>query len=1352
MYNQGKIMRRLLGRPTAEPLSNENNLSSINSPVPLSYRPTQSQDATHLTSAPVSCLDRSTDGQFAVVGGAHVLKILQIEGKTVKEGLDIRALITSQSTSKNSAFPSSSEQLSIRDVRWAAAQNGDPTIFTACANGRIFNYNISRLGTGMTAGAGLEVVQMREDSRQINKLDINPHRSTWLLSGSTDGTVRCFDTKAPVTNRNGHAIFRSFQVFKGIESIHDVKWSPKDGMVFACATENGSVLKWDIRKASAPLLKLNAHDTLRGASSISWHPDGYHLLSAGRDSKCHVWDMSASADKKQKPKWSISTPAPVSAVAWRPALWSATARGRRAAQVAVAYDDGGSSRGNGISAVHIWDFGRPTMPFKEIDRFDFPPKGLLWHDQDILWTAGAANTDGGKGLFAQCDVAFASRVIDRQSLSSLDFSPRGDVLMFLEERAHPPRPRPASATHDAAPISSYSSSPSGQVLSISRSDSEEDVVGSFLGPRRRGSRRRGGSNNRSGTALSSTPPSAPGAEDPPIPLDQSISLTGAFRPQQVMAIGSVPAASKAGIYQYLSAHYLETLKKELPFVVGGKSLKERVSSIMEHYACAAENVSQFRLAQTWRVLAYAFDLLLARRSQYHLELRTTLRRSGKSPSLKGRLASQTNLTSLASAPKALGDVRETPRISSSVDTVDSHQTLGRSLVPEDVDSESNAATPLARPVREDVSDKHKYMSGKILTPVQELDSFKLPPAFQTAAEYAGPRKRLDSVPLSVVSQDSQISSTEGYDFYDLDAVTDLPNAIDVPRKKDPLHLNSVEPLTPNSRKRMVMRHDSDESFVQMFSVSEGKTATTSSLGSSVRYIANDADPLSASTQSPRGEYPSHIRGEKIPDSLESDRNGISKFLERADSGSLREIFMISQTTDDSGGSELARTATFGSSQQSVEHSQMQLKVNPPQSPRKTSNERLALERPEEKTSGTITETDFMPWPDDPPYPHPLSAEGDGKLPTSPLKPYDLLSRALAFEAKHSALNAAAMILLLKPLVPDGLIDSHQASAILRQYHNRLMGQKLFIEAALLRNLCVGDWPEGVAAWGDNYPAVFLPAQERVKVGFACSQCHKPREVHPSDVGGMGIWKCERCRAVMAPCAVCGHRDATQASLPLQPITDGLTSPGQSQSDSILAMWWYCPGCGHGGHATCLQGWHAPVSPSRLSSGTSTPAFAIDDGLFPETFSDGCCPLDGCGHACLPGKWRNESSAARTEELGRAVREHTRSDARSSVNAGSAPAVVGGVRSDALEVSQSRAVEGVREALANAGLGAAPSGVYPAEDGSRLSRAAGGILSVLSSSPGRSSTFGMMGDGSTRDKDRERRKSVKFAGPPEERQR
>ncbi|KAI8962543.1 hypothetical protein F5Y11DRAFT_365746 [Daldinia sp. FL1419] len=1329
MYNQHKIMRRLLGRSNAESLS-DGNLGVTSSPVPQSYRPTASQDALYPSSVPVACLDRSADGQTAILGGRHILKTVHFDGLQIKESIDIRSIITAQYANKSNAAGSASDQLSIKDVKLASNHGNDLTAFTACANGKIFMYDISRL----SLGGSLEPIQTREDTRQVNTLDFNPHRGTWLLSGGQDGTVRCFDVKAPIPGRTGPT-FRTFQAFRcNAEGISDVKWSPKDGMVFACATDSGVILKWDIRKATAPLLKINAHDTQKGASSISWHADGDHLISAGLDSKCHIWDLSKNAEKRQKPKWTINCPAPVTTVAWRPGLWSATAQGRRAAQVAMTYDEGVHNKKNGFTCVHIWDLARPTMPYKEIDIFENSPSALLWHDQDLLWIAGP---DG----FAQCDVAFAPRVIDRQSLSSIAFSARGEALMFLEERAHLARPRPPVISHPGLPTSSYSSSPTGHVLSISRSDSEEDAIGTFVGTKRNvtDKRRR---NHKPASTLSTTPPSGSGVEDQVIPLDQAMKITGPFKPHQIMAIGQIPAAPKMQMYSYLSRQYLEILKQDLPYNEGGRPLNERIAGIIERYARASEGVGQFRLAQTWRILSYAIGLLLTRRSLYHLKQRQVRRENSSLDVDKDTSDTRLAFSKAETSPRIRIDGEDTPRKPPSVSSLEGRHPLGKSLLAEEIDSESNVPTPLARPVRENANGNHDHPAGKLLTPVIEMESFNLPPS--VLPDTPGPRKRLNSTTLSTLSQDSQISSTEGYDFYDMEAIEHIPRAIDVPKKREPIRLDYAEPSASNARRRPV-RHDSEESYSQMFSLSDTSRQTSILTGSSSSsaYISRRTEQVSGSLGDGEGEYGSRIRGRRIEESPESAKYSLRRSVERQDSN-LTDDFKISQMTTDTTDSE--KFPDFDTCPSKFATTRLALET-------RLARERSIIDRPENHPSPHVTDTDFLPWPDDPPYPHPVPDETKPKIPIPPINPYDILSRALAFESRHSALNASAMILLLKPLVPDDVIDGYQAAAILRQYHKRLMGMRLFVEAALLRNLCVQGWPDGLQTWGENYTAIFALAQDHVSAAFTCSQCHKPREIDRSKTNSPGIWKCERCRAVMAPCAVCGHRDATADALPPVTVSEGLVAtPSRPSDEPILSSWWYCPGCSHGGHANCLQDWHAPIVPKEMFSPSSMSPTALD-GPFPETNSDGCCPFDGCGHACLPGRWRNETTAARTEELGRAVREHT----RASISAGSpspgtnlkrgtkerAGSTATLIRGDTIEVSQSRAVEGVREALStldipNAGASAGSGGSGGSSGGPGL------FAGILSSSPGRAS---LVGSGNGSGGAPERRKSVKFAGPP-----
>ncbi|KAK0735191.1 hypothetical protein B0T26DRAFT_691104 [Lasiosphaeria miniovina] len=1349
--NQGKIMRKLLGKSAIESVHDTSMPTSVSggitsSPLIHEYRPIASQNASYSAGVPIGCIDISPDGHSAVLAGRHVLRTVSIDGLAIRDALDLRALLTEpafrSAAGAGSSSSSSADQLSIRDVKWGGWQNTS-SIFTACAGGKIFKYDLMRAGS-----SGIEFVQIREDSRQVNALDINPHRGTYVLSGSQDGLVRLIDLHMPIQARTG-ITFRAVQTYKcNADGVRQVQWSPKDGFLFACGTEKGVVLKWDLRKASAPLLRINAHDTT--CSSIAWHADGEHLASAGWDSKCHVWDMSKTADKRQKPKWTISAPAPVSALAWRPGQWSATAQGKRSSQIAISYDEI-SQKKFGITGVHIWDLARPTMPYREIQRFESSPNALLWRDQNLLWTAGE------DCLFNQCDVTSAPKVIDRQAVSTMSFSPRGEVVMFLDERAPSHRPRPQILHPDSLQTPSYSSSPKTPRFSVSRSDSEDDVLGSFLGPRRRGSRRRRPSARP--THVSSTTPPAGSGMDDVLSLEQTIQVTGIYKPQQSMAIGHVPASANVHVYEYLSANYLETLYKELPFSPGGRSMPERVAAILEHYAEAAEQVNKFRLAQTWRILAYGIDLVLRRRAQYHLECR--MDHLSDPFSIKRRAENKI---------KAMGnpfgvsidtpmDGEETPRKVMSLSSLD--KAAPRSLLSEELESTSNVPTPLARPVQDHAggADFYDDSRGKKLTPIIEPESFTLPPAIQPQSLEA--RRRLDSAPLSVASQDSETTqaSTEGYDFYDAEA---LSKAIDVPFSRQRPHgLDIRDPGSPIRVRKGVMRHDSDDSFSRLFSTSDGSrraTGLTHSSGSSMPRQATDSSILSEmrhASGSDDEEFESRIRGKQIDESPE--RLGGTPFrrpLERTETNLTAftdEHHMITQTTTDSYESRYPSQTDAGFSVGSISR---RSPLNVPEHIEPGGDQRLPY----------IIETDYLPWAQDPPYPHPVRESSSFSISaSSPLQPYSLISKALAFEAKSSALNASAIVLLLKPLVPEDVIDSFQAAAILRQHHSRLMNMKLFVEAAVLRKLSIKGWPGGVlSSWGDNYPAISAPLQEGVQVGFFCSTCRKPREVERSFESTATAWRCERCQAVMAPCAICGERDKVPKLPPASLLhVDWAGDSGESDDEeTILATWWYCPGCSHGGHSSCLQGWHATFEWEQQAA----------DSLRDLDSSGGYCPLDGCGHACLSGRFRADSTAGRTDEVSsRAVREATRGanrsaalseaeliiplegDRRSDTNqSGGGFSAEYSVRRDGDEVAQSRAVESVRETLwaggshqgAGGGGTRVGTGILSSMGigGNNPSPGARAGASILSSSPGR---------GGER-VERERRKSVKFMPTEEKR--
>ncbi|UKZ48741.1 hypothetical protein TrVGV298_002969 [Trichoderma virens] len=1290
-----RIMRKLLGK--AAPDATSGDLANSQGNIPTVFRPSKSQNAVHPVGSPIACLDITPDHRAVVLGGPHILKTIVSDASVdssfsfkFTDGVDVKAAIAAQKPS-GAGGSLVADQLNIRDVKWQGAS----TIFTACAAGRIFAYDVARLGSG-GASDPLDYIQIQEDSRQVNSLDVNPHLKSWVLSGSQDGVVRVFDVSAPLQTRAGFLTFRQrYTQLKTNDSVRQVKWSPKVGHEMACCTDSGVIMKWDVRQSARPLLRINAHE--KSCSAIAWHSDGVHLISAGWDAKLHVWDFGGSADKRQKPKWSITTPAPVTTVAWRPGLWSATAQTRRLAQVAVTYDET-SNRRYGTSVVHIWDLARPAMPYKEIERFDSSPSALSWLDQDMLWTVGR------DGMFNQCDVAYAPKVIDRMSTSAMSFSSRGDVVMFLDERPQPPRPHP-SVGHDSevVPRTPFSTSPNTPMLSVSRSDSEEDVLGSFLGPRRRTIRKRRFS-TRSGLPMSTTPPSLPSLSDDGkqvLGLEQSINVTGMFKSQQGMASGHVPAAKSVGVYHYLSSIYLETLQRELPLDKGDKPLIQRVAGIMEQYAVAAENVRLYRLSQTWRILAYAMSLLMEKRADYHLRLRTARFRKRSLDEGKSSLKKTSSHIQI----NRLTNGEDTPRrASGQVGSVDGRLSKSKSLLSEEIESTSNVPTPVARPVGEGDTiewDERHYLHGKKLTPIIEPESLNLGPSAHGSYR-PSPRQRHDSAPISEMShgsETSKVSITEGYDFYDMEA---LARAIDVPMTK--ASYNEAE----QAHRIKAIRHDSTDSFAQVFSASDSSDHTSPRRDSSnpPSSLKPDSLRISAVGNKIGAEFASlaHEDGEQqSPKQTKGSSNGPAK---RADSP--EEVFMISQTTAATDETFPSQTS-FASQTDSEVHEGFagrrptpshDIQMAKPASPAPVAT------APEYDPSPHVVVTDYFPWPGDGPFPFPtepseLKTFKPPSMPACPLDPYSLLTRALEFESRTSALNASAIVLLLKPLVPESVIDIHQATAVLRQQHSRLMGMSLFVEAALLRNLAIKGWPAGLPNWGENYTSLFTPAQQGVKAGFMCSNCRKPREIDRSN-GDSALWTCEKCRQVVTPCAVCGHRDAEIASSMPTEVVD------IPSIESWMTEWWYCPSCCHGGHASCMQTWHAALRPSEATSSSTV-------------YSDGCCPVDGCGHACLPGKYRGETATARANELGHAVVDGSRirdgltgaNTSRRSSPGRAGPSSMGmdrSIKSDANDVLQSKAVGMAREAL---------------------NKGSGGILS---SSPGRATMTG----------ERERRKSVKFA--------
>jgi hypothetical protein len=1195
-------MRKLLGQTaSATDRSTENN--TIESPQ---LRPSASQTSIHNAGASIACLDRSPDGQRAVIAGSKLFKILKVDGSTIKEELDLRAIISSYA---NSHDPSAAtpEQFSIKAVKWSH-KTLDSTIITACGNGRMTVYDLNH------GGDGFEIGRINEHSRQVHKLDISPHRENFLLSASQDGTVRAYDLRAPRGGRggNGSTVFRTWKLFKGnAEAVRDVKWSLSDGYEFACCTEAGQIQKWDIRYPTAPTLKFPAHQK---CSSIDWHPDGKHLVSGGNDQMCHVWDVSKSANRGQKARYSIATPAPVSTVSWRPATWSATAQGLRAAQITVSYDDNTISRTQ-KSCVHIWDLARPSMPFKEIEQWATAPTGVIWNTRDLLWAVDR------EGRFSQTDVAFSPKVIDRRSLSTFSFSPTGEALMLLEERqTYKRRPRPLNVSPGILPTFQHSNS--GPLLSVSRSDSEEDLVGSFLGPRqpKRHQRRR---SVQSSQSFSSTPPASTGPTNKAdiMPLDDGVKVTGVYVPQQVMAIGRAPSTMKRGTYQYFTSRYLSQLLSSFSMRDTEEMAKsEKLKAITEEFAKTAEIIGHYRLAQTWRLLGYTMNLLLTRRAEYHrhnrlkppeptpkkdtwkeqlaaLEARTPTRHGAETPRKRQR-GDRTPRRHDHATPLDSPRYRSPPNQSRDQSRNQSRNQSPRhhkamSIVSDEIESTSNVATPLVRPIRDHVAAPIREAMHTSINIDEDL------------LDLAGKNHAATPTPIPVPgAAEKEIRNSpnvDGYDFYGIDSISPVVDFPHAPQRKQPLRLdypNDPQQITHPA----LQRHDSGESF-QMFSTSSD-SQQTKFLSSST----SDKDTsLRERVHSWESSLPNHPRvrlnSEALTDSSFDPVDGSSGANSSVEHNIVTydKLIRPSIRVQEPSMQSNASTLPLGAIEEA------------PHSPTATAK---PVENP------NIVESDYLP------------QENDPDFTISPIDPATLVQRAIDFEAQTGSLNAAVMVLLFRSLLPASAIDSDLANAIIRQYHFRLTTFRLHYEAAILRNLST-----------PLYPSVFSVAQENVTCGYFCTECQKPLENDPLIPNS--VWRCSRCEKAIEGCAICHHRE-------LDPLLDFDT-----QNVPVpTSTWWYCPGCGHGGHTACMSAWH----------GASTPS----------VYSGGCCPLEGCLHPCLPGEWRTqraeEKKSLKERELANLVRENSRMGSRGPA------AMSRGVKRDGREVAQSKAVEGVRVAL------------------------------------------------------------------------
>ncbi|CUS13561.1 unnamed protein product [Tuber aestivum] len=464
--------------------------------APYGRNPLKPRTTRYNLNSPILALSANVEGDQVVIAGRGILKILCVGYDEITEGSVL-------------GVPTEQKKHLQYDVKWGTVHQKN-TVATAGTNGTICIYDTKK---------GALDRQLREHGRQVHKVAFNPADGRLLLSASQDGNVKLWDLR-----ERGSRL-----TFKGrADAVRDVQFNAWNAVEFAAAFDNGTIQRWDYRKDSLYERSLSAHNG--PAFTVDWHPDGKHCASGGRDRTVKVWDFYA--DARQKAKHTIFTMTSVSRIAWRPLKHGTT----ELATCAISNDH----------RVHVWDLKRPYIPTRIMDEHENAVTGILWKDEDILWSCSKDS------MFVQNDVGFASQPINSLTHGAFSWSPTDSFTFMVEQRK--------------------------SRRSTSRSfDPEDDLAGHDR-------RRHGRSSSFRGSK-----PTLGGLE----------TLDKIFVPSQASASAHVPGLFDEVSFSYFAQNYVFDLEG----VMGGP--KVSLGEACEANAQAAWVMQKYRTAQTWKVLQLA---------------------------------------------------------------------------------------------------------------------------------------------------------------------------------------------------------------------------------------------------------------------------------------------------------------------------------------------------------------------------------------------------------------------------------------------------------------------------------------------------------------------------------------------------------------------------------------------------------------------------------------------------------------------------------------------------------------------------------------------------------------------------
>ncbi|CAD6208442.1 GSCOCG00003454001-RA-CDS [Cotesia congregata] len=327
--------------------------------------------------SPANALALNKDNTQVVIAGRNVFKIFSVLDDKFEEVYNLRV-------GKNLNL-----NFSCNDVTWNL--NDDHLIATAATNGAVVLWNLNKVTRSKQEHV------FTDHKRTVNKVSFHTTEPMWLISGSQDGTMKCFDLRIKEAAKT---------FYSNTESVRDVEFSPHQQYTFAAVSENGHVQQWDMRRPDRYFQHFTAHSG--PIFACDWHPENQWLSTASRDKTIKIWDLT------QKPtcEYTIHTIASVGRVKWRPQ------RKYHIASCALVVD----------SSINVWDIRRPYIPFASFNEHKDVTTGIAWRGdphsfistsrdctlyhhafQEASRPANQANPQG-LDINPYCEVGFANKV------------------------------------------------------------------------------------------------------------------------------------------------------------------------------------------------------------------------------------------------------------------------------------------------------------------------------------------------------------------------------------------------------------------------------------------------------------------------------------------------------------------------------------------------------------------------------------------------------------------------------------------------------------------------------------------------------------------------------------------------------------------------------------------------------------------------------------------------------------------------------------------------------------------------------------------------------------------------------